>query len=138
VKTTACQEFVSPGITIERFEAGDIDPDQFDHDAHVYVGWLYVREYELTDAIAGFDRGLKRLVIKLGAEGKYHTTLTWFFLFLIAERIETDEPWHVFRHRNADLVTDSKQVLARYYSDGYLFSARARERFVLPDRLASN
>jgi hypothetical protein len=137
MNATAHQEVVSPGITIERFEAGDIDPDQFDHEAHVYVGWLYVCEYELADAIAKFDNGLKRLVDKFGAEGKYHATLTWFFLLLIADRVEPDEPWHVFRHRNADLVTGGKEILARYYSEGYLFSARARERFVLPDKLAS-
>jgi hypothetical protein len=137
MNATAHQEVVSPRITIERFEAGDIDPDQFDHEAHVHVGWLYVREYELTDAIAKFDSGLKRLVSKFGAEGKYHATLTWFFLFLIADRAESEESWQVFRHRNADLVTGGKEILARYYSEGYLFSERARERFVLPDKLAS-
>lgn len=128
----------NPEITIEKFEASDIDPDRFDHEAHVYVGWLYVSEYELPEAIARFDQGLKRLVTRLGAEGKYHATLTWFFLLLIAERAEADEPWQVFRHRNADLITASKEILARYYSEDHLFSDRARGRFVLPDKLASD
>jgi len=134
---TASAEFIHPAITIERFESADIDPDQFDHEAHVYVGWLYVREYELAEAIGKFDRGLQRLVSKLGAEGKYHATLTWFFLLLIADRSENGEPWQAFRQRNADLINDSKKTLSRYYSDRYLFSERARERFVLPDKLAS-
>ena len=124
-----------PEITIELFDAGNIDPDRFDHEAHVYVGWLYVREYELTEAIARFEAGLKRLVSKLGAEGKYHATLTWFFLLLINDRGEDSEPWHVFRHRNLDLINNSKKVLSRYYSDEYLFSDRARERFLLPDTI---
>ena len=128
----------TPEFTIESFEASDIDPDRFDHEAHVYVAWLYVSEYSLADAIARFDAGLRRLVTALGAEGKYHATLTWFFLLLIAERIELDEPWQVFKHRNADLVNDSKQVLSRYYSEEHLFSDRARERFMLPDNLAAN
>jgi hypothetical protein len=137
MSAVAHPEFVCPEITIERFESADIDPARFDHEAHVYVGWMYVREYELTEAIAKFDSGLKRLVSKLGAEGKYHATLTWFFLLLIADRAEDGEPWPVFRHRNLDIVTDSKETLSRYYSDDYLFSKRARERFVLPDKLAS-
>jgi hypothetical protein len=128
-------DFEDTEFTIEKFEASDIDPETFDHEAHVYVGWLYVRELPLTEAIARFDAGLKRLVTKVGAEGKYHTTLTWFFLLLIGERAETDEPWHVFRHRNPDLITDSKVILSRYYNPSVLFSDRARERFVLPDRL---
>jgi hypothetical protein len=131
----AHQEFFRPDITIERFEATDIDADRFDHEAHVYVAWLYVSEYELPEAIARFDGGLKRLVIKIGAAGKYHATLTWFFLLLIAERAEEGEPWQAFRQQNADLITASKETLSRYYSDDYLFSERARERFVLPDKL---
>jgi hypothetical protein len=134
---TALDEFIHPEITIERFESADIDPDQFDHEAHVYVGWLYVREYELAEAIGKFDNGLRRLVSKLGAERKYHATLTWFFLLLIADRAEDGEPWQVFSQRNADLITGSKETLSRYYSDSCLFSERARERFVLPDKLAS-
>jgi len=127
----------SPNLTIDRFEASDIDPDKFDHEAHVRVGWLYVQQYELSEAISRFDAGLKRLVTKLGAEGKYHATLTWFFLLLIAERAETDETWPTFKIRNPDLVKNSKKLLSRYYSDGYLFSDRARERFVLPDNIAN-
>ena len=129
---------VTPEFTIEKFEASDIDPDRFNHEAHVYVAWLYVREYELSDAIGRFTAGLKRLVSKFGAEGKYHTTLTWFLTLLIAERIETNEPWVVFKLRNADLMERSKEVLSNYYSDGHLFSKRARERFVLPDNIVSN
>ena len=75
------------------------------------------------------------MVSRLGAEGKYHATLTWFFLLLIADRTEANEPWLVFRHCNEDLISDSKEILLRYYTNDYLFSARARERFVLPDRL---
>jgi hypothetical protein len=34
------------------------------------------------------------------------------------------------------MIDGSKNILARYYSTDFLFSDRARERFVLPDRLA--
>jgi hypothetical protein len=127
----------SPTITIDRFEASDVDPDEFNHEAHVYVGWLYVQQFELGTAITRFDAALRRLVTNLGANGKYHATLTWFFLLLIADRTEVDETWQVFKSRNLELVTNSRDVLSRYYSDGYLFSDRARERFVLPDKVVN-
>jgi hypothetical protein len=127
----------NPKITIDRFEASDIDPDEFNHEAHVYVGWLYVQQFELSTAISRFDAALKRWVTKLGADGKYHATLTWFFLLLIADRTEVDETWQMFKSRNLDLVENSRDVLSRYYSNGYLFSDRARERFVLPDNLVN-
>jgi len=123
-------------LTIKAFENGDIDPDRFDHEAHVYAGWLYVNEFPLAEALAKFDAALRRLVTKVGAEGKYHATLTWFFLLLIAERVEKDEPWRSFRDRNDDLMTDSRSVLLRYYSEEFLFSPTAREQFVLPNKLA--
>ena len=125
-----------PNITIAEFDTGNIDPERFDHEAHVYVGWLYVREYAFAEALAKFDAGLKRLVKKLGAEDKYHATLTWFFLLLINERLEDNESWTAFKRRNPDLINNSRDILSRYYSEDYLFSDRARRRFVLPDKLA--
>ena len=126
----------TPELTIANFETANIDAESFNHEAHVYVGWLYAKTYPMAEAIEKFDGALRRLVTKLGAEGKYHATLTWFFLLLIGERIRTSESWNEFRERNADIF-DSKTLLTRYYSEEYLFSEAARERFLLPDRIAS-
>ena len=122
--------------TIEQFEAAAIDPDLFDHEAHVFVGWQYVMAWPLGEAVSRFDAALRRLVAKLGAESKYHATLTWFYLLLIHERAIDGESWDAFKARNPDLL-DSKTLLARYYTDEYLFSDDARQRFVLPDRIAA-
>jgi hypothetical protein len=35
-----------PQFTVESFEAGEIDADAFDHDAHIYVAW---RSFLLPD-----------------------------------------------------------------------------------------
>ena len=90
-------------LTIERFDKADIDPARFDHEAHVYVGWLYVTEYQRDEAVARFDAALQRLVRKIGAEQKYNAMITWLFLLLIAERVRADEDWPAFRARNGDL-----------------------------------
>jgi hypothetical protein len=124
-----------PDITIQDFEAANIEPDRFNHEAHVYMAWLYTREYSLSEALLRFDSAIKRLVSKLGAKEKYHTTITWFFLVLIRERFEANESWQEFQRRNADIISGSTDILARYYSDEHLHSDRARERFVLPDNL---
>lgn len=125
-----------PKINIEQFEAGDVDAEQFDHEAHVYMGWLYVQSYELADAVARFDAALRRLTVRLGVPGKYHATITWLFLVLINERTRPDESWNEFRSQNEALIRDSKATLQRYYSKELLFSDAARQHFVLPDRLA--
>jgi hypothetical protein len=100
------RESVRKTLTIERFEASAIDPACFDHEAHVYVGWLYVTTYPIDDAIARFDAALRRLTDKIGATAKYNAMITWLFLKLIAERARTGESWPAFRTRNADLLDD--------------------------------
>ncbi len=125
-----------PRLSIEQFEAGDIDAERFDHEAHVYMGWLYVQAFDFADAVARFDAALRRLTARLGVPGKYHATIPWLVLVLINERAEPDESWDAFKSRNADLMRDSKATLQRYYSDTLLSSDAARQHFVLPDRLA--
>ena len=127
----------TPSLTIEAFESGRIDATSFDHEAHVYMGWLYLVRYDAGEAIVRFDSALRRLTRQLGAPGKYHATITWLFLLLIHERLQDGESWAAFRRRNLDLVEDSRSMLRRYYTDERLFSDDARQRFVLPDRLAA-
>jgi hypothetical protein len=90
-------------FSIDRFESTQIDPSQFDHQAHVYVGWLYIQAYPRKQAIARFDGALQRFAERIGAESKYNAMITWLFLMLIAERFRADEDWPAFRSRNADL-----------------------------------
>ncbi|MCH9693034.1 MAG: hypothetical protein K0U72_00835 [Gammaproteobacteria bacterium] len=126
----------APDLTIEQFATANIDPGQFNHEAHVYMGWLYVQEYGLAGAMARFDTAIHNLVTKFGAEDKYHATITWFFLMMIGERIEDDEPWEQFKTKNADILEDGRALLSRYYDEEILFSPRARGRFLLPNKLA--
>ena len=125
-----------PAFPIEAFERGEIDPEAFDHEAHVYMAWLYLERFALPAGLEKFDVALRRLTERLGVPGKYHATITWFFLLLIGERrsAEPGADWPRFRRRNADLVED-RGLLERYYSRQTLASDRARRVFVLPDRL---
>ena len=90
-------------FTIDGFEAANVDPALFDHEAHVYVGWLFVMAFPRDEAIARFDRALQRLTVKIGATDKYNAMITWLFLMLIAERSRPQERWPAFRERNTDL-----------------------------------
>ena len=126
-----------PQFTVELFEAGTIDVDAFDHEAHVYVAWLYLEELPLLDAIARFCAALKNLTTKLGVPGKYHETVSWFFMMLIAERRRRagSSDWFSFRRANSDLFDRNDKIINRYYSKNLLGGDQARESFVLPDKL---
>jgi hypothetical protein len=93
-------------FTIARFEAGDIEPERFTHEAHVYVAWLYVMKFPRTEALARFDAALQRFTRAIGAASKYNAMITWLFMLLIAERARQNEDWSSFRTRNADLIDE--------------------------------
>lgn len=127
-----------PRITIEAFESGCIVSREFNHTAHIYVAWLYLQRYPTADAISRFTTGLRRLTAKFGVPDKYHATISWFFLLLIAER-RTAAPsacWEEFCQKNEDLFCREHNILTRYYSSKLLASERARTSFVLPDKVA--
>jgi hypothetical protein len=129
--TLTCSE----SIRIEDFERGDVDPEQFDHEAHIFVAWSYLQKHELQESIARFCKALRNLTKKLGVESKYHETITWFFMILIAERKAASEDWQAFKRRNADLFAKQPSIISAYYSSERLGSLLARTQFVMPDRL---
>ncbi len=94
----------STDLTIEQFEASDLPAEAFTHEAHVYMGWLYVAEFGAEEALPRFDAALLRLVRSLGAESKYNAMITWLFMKLISDRFRAGESWPAFRTRNIDLL----------------------------------
>jgi hypothetical protein len=97
-------------FTVRAFEAGTVDPTLFDHEAHVYVAWLYFQAFDRDEAIERFDAALQRLTRRIGAADKYDAILTWLFLRLIAERLQDGETWPTFRARNTDLIDELPRV----------------------------
>ena len=122
-------------ITLADFEAGRVDGASFDHAAHVRVAWQLLAEAPLQEAIARYTAALRRLTEKLGVPGKYHETITWFFLLLVAERRGCcpTADWTGFAAANPDVTRNPAAMLAKYYSPARLASEVARSTFLLPD-----
>ena len=123
---------------IRRFEDGTLPPSEFHHRDHVRLAWLYLDQEPPLTALARFAEGLKRFASRIGAEGLYHETITWAYLFLIHERKARggdEESWEDFAARNPDLLTWKPSVLDGYYRKETLESDLARRVFVMPDRI---
>lgn len=116
------------------FEAGTIDNTSFGHPEHVRVIWSLVHAYGTLQAVQRFEAGLKRITAAAGHPEKYHTTITYAFAFLVAERIAGQGPlsWHDFVDANPDLLDWPSTALARMYPDNTLQSTTARRTFVMP------
>lgn len=121
--------------TLADFEAGRVDGANFNHAAHVHVAWQLLAEVPLLHAIARYTSALRRLTHQLGVPGKYHETITWFFILVVAERRRScpTGKWSDFAAANPDLTCDPAAMLAKYYSPARLASEAARSTFLLPD-----
>lgn len=121
---------------LARFEDGSLPNGAFHHEQHVRVAWMLVRRYGMPDALGRFSQALKRFAEAKGAVGLYHETMTWAYLFLVAERIARGpgESWERFAADNQDLLTWKPSLLDRYYAPETLTSDLARRTFIMPDK----
>ena len=128
----SCGDFPS----VDEFEAGTVQPETFNHRAHVYVAWCYLQRCGLAEAAQRYTAALRRLTRKLGVPGKYNETISWFFLVIIAEKIAASPAasWQQFSSTHPDLCEDGGGMLGRYYSKSRLHSDAARRSFLLPDK----
>jgi hypothetical protein len=135
---------------IEAIESLTLDPDAFDHEAHVRLAFAYLSRYELFDALARCRGALRGLAEHHGAHGKYHETITCALVFLIHERMQQarvaeprtpagvshGEPpgleWEEFARANPDLLRWKEGAFFDYYPEEVIASRLARRSFVLP------
>lgn len=123
---------------VQAFEAGRVPDGSFGHAEHVRVAWWYLGRYPLAEALGRFSGALRAFAAAQGQPGRYHETVTVAYLLLIHERLAgcAGESWAAFAGRNPDLLAWQPSVLDRYYRPETLASERARQTFVMPDRLA--
>ena len=119
----------------DRFVDASLPADQFHHQQHVHVAWMFVRDYGMPSALAEFSAAIKRFAEAKGAHGLYHETITWAFLLLIADRQarRPSDRWDDFEAANPDLLTWKPSILNRYYSKELLASDLAKRAFLMPD-----
>ena len=113
-------------------ERGEIK--DFHHASHLHVAWVYLTESSSVQQAARKMRNtLRRFAAAAGKPGKYHETITLFWVHLLsrahasgrAERLED------IVHANPQLL--EKNFPLAYYSTERLFSDEARTSWVEPD-----
>ncbi|HEY1550020.1 MAG TPA: hypothetical protein VGG28_19460 [Kofleriaceae bacterium] len=111
------------------FETGALA--EFRHRDHVRVGFaILARDGDLAAAALAFRAGLRRL-----AGGKYHETITWAYLVLIAERMHGNHyaSSEALLAAHPELLDHRGGALAQHYDVAAITaSPLARTVFVLP------
>ncbi|MBD3653736.1 N-formylglutamate amidohydrolase [Kangiella sp.] len=122
---------------VEKFEAQSITGGDFNHRNHLRVAWYYLNHYSIMAARERVHQGLIKLTKVLGAEQKYHRTMTDFFIdYLLQVKwyLNTDS-WDEVESLCEFLLKDAKSLIRIYYSESVIESEQARTEYVEPDRL---
>ena len=121
---------------ISQFENLTLSPSEFNHLGHLRIAWLYLTRFDQNTAERKLLQGIKQYAHYLGAQDKFHFTLTVATFHLISERIKKSGSagFLTFVKTNPDLVNNLPKVLNEYYSDQRLHSSEATCTFVTPDK----
>jgi hypothetical protein len=122
--------------TMLAFENGSLDPARFSHRLHLSLAWSYLQRDGFPEGALQFRRHLQNYVAKVGAQSKYHETITWAYLVLLSEelclRSSADESFDAMIQRRPDLLDHCNGAISRCYSKAQLDSPEARRVFMLP------
>lgn len=128
---------ISTSQLIDKFEKQALDGNDFGHLQHLRVAWQYICNGSLVSAKQKFHANVQKLVAKLGAEDKYHRTLTDFlidYLYQLRLYIGTDN-WQTVEEKCPLIIKDAKKLIGFYYSEEVIWSDEARLSFVEADRM---
>lgn len=130
--------FTEDEVLYAAFMAASIPPAAFGHREHIRVAFLFLRrEPDFGAAAQAFRAALRRFVAAIGAEDRYHETLTWAYLALVRAHMEghADVDSHAFLRRCPELGQHRGGAIERHYDlDALMAAPLARTVFVLPTR----
>lgn len=117
------------------FEAFQVAPDDFNHEAHLRLAYVYLCHGERDLAAEQMKSGLLAFLDHLGVgRAKFHETMTGAWIDAVAhfmDRTPACRGFEDFIARNP-LLCDSN-IMLTHYSAELLFSDRAREEYLEPD-----
>tara|TARA_E500000305_G_C3999337_1_gene226448 strand:- start:562 stop:1005 length:444 start_codon:yes stop_codon:yes gene_type:complete len=120
------------------FESCQMSHQEWTHEAHLRVAYLYCKECELELAIDKMTSGLKALNAAHGVvdapERGYHETITQAFMRLVAQNLRLSSVASdsmLFIEQHPELK--NRRVLLCYYTRDRIMSPEAKVTFLEPD-----
>lgn len=121
---------------LRQFEAASLPADYFSHLGHLRAAFLFLERESLILAQRHFATAIARYAAALGKPEKFHTTVTYALLAIMAARqgVQRCPHWRGFVAANPELLTGARELLLNYYHAATLDGDNARRQFVLPDK----
>lgn len=119
----------------EDFRLCRLSPSLFTHEAHLRLAWIHLKKYGLHKALTNIEKQIRAFVKHVGAEDKYHQTLTIAAVrmvnhFMIKSKTNNFQDFIV---ENSELKTNFKELISSHYSFDIFASKKAKTIYMDPD-----
>ena len=120
-----------------RFERCELPLGSFTHEAHLRLAWIHIARYGAAQAEANIIRLLLQYVKHVGAEDKFHQTVTVAAVRIVARCMAQSgtKQFDALLQEFPALKTDFNGLLQQHYSFDVFESERARTAYLPPDLL---
>ena len=121
---------------LEAFHRNSLPSIEFRHKGHLRLAWLILSRHNKTEAASIVSREIRRFAVSQGAAGRYHDTLTRFWVYLVDHAMEKATGAKGID----DLIQEfpillDKNLPYRHWTSEAFNSPEARAGWVAPDIL---
>ena len=121
---------------IEAFHQNSLPTSEFRHRGHLRLAWLILNRHQKTEAASIVAREIRRFAASQGAPGRYHETLTRFWVYMVAHAKENAKS----AGNIDDLLLEfpillDKNLPYRHWTSETFDSPEARSGWIAPDVL---
>jgi N-formylglutamate deformylase len=122
---------------LEQFAHCLLDPAMFSHGAHLRLAYLLLEQYGLEEGIQQVQDQIQAFVRHVGAEDKYHVTLTVAAVYIVEHFRQKSKAknFEEFVVEFPRLKTHFKDLIDSHYGINIFQSERARTEYLKPDLL---
>lgn len=112
-----------------------LDPTIFNHEAHIRLAWIHLTKYGLEQDQQNITTQLKAFVTSLGAQSKYHETLTVAAVNIVYHFMQKSDSksFQEFINKSARLVHDFEGLITAHYRFDIYKNETAKKEYLRPD-----
>ncbi|MCP4440448.1 MAG: hypothetical protein GY810_16005 [Aureispira sp.] len=117
------------------FKDCSLSSSLFSHEAHLRLAWLQIQANGVEEAINNVCNQIIKFVRYLGAEDKYHVTLTVAAVRIVNHFMESSksDSFKGFISEFPVLNLDFKSLVEKHYSKDIFNSVVAKKEYIEPD-----
>ena len=134
IELTCGSAALEDNFFVNEFEGCRFPNDQFRHADHIRLAWIYLRRYAYEVAEERMRNSIQTFARSLGAEHKYHETITILWMRLVNTAVQLTSRINSFPDFiNAHAWLLNKETIFEFYSRDLVMSDIARSVWVEPD-----